>query len=326
MKRFSRILLVADAGAENSAAFRRATALALSNQASITVVDVVESLPAAMGPALDPTITAITPEELTEIAVAEKRDRLEKIAERGRDGGLEIESTVCVGKPFLEIIRLVLRDGYDLVIKCVDTSVNLKNLFFGSTDMHLMRKCPCAVWIVSEAGKPSYSRVLAAVDFDTADIATDALNRRILETAASLAVAESGELHVVHAWCFGGEDVYRSARVSIPVAEVDAMLVAEADERENWLRQLVDNYGSKGDREAIDYLRPELHVVKGDARDVVPDKATELDADLIVMGTVARSGIPGFFIGNTAESILQRIGCSVLTVKPPGFESPVRLS
>jgi len=47
--------------------------------------------------------------------------------------------------------------------------------------------------------------------------------------------------------------------------------------------------------------------------------------DLIVMGTLSRTGIPGYFIGNTSESILSQVNCSVLTMKPPGFVSPVTL-
>lgn len=43
------------------------------------------------------------------------------------------------------------------------------------------------------------------------------------------------------------------------------------------------------------------------------------------MGTFARIGIAGFFIGNTAEAILEQLQCSVLAVKPPGFVSPVSL-
>jgi nucleotide-binding universal stress UspA family protein len=43
------------------------------------------------------------------------------------------------------------------------------------------------------------------------------------------------------------------------------------------------------------------------------------------MGTVARTGIAGFFMGNTAESILTQLECSVLTLKPQGFVSPVTL-
>ena len=42
------------------------------------------------------------------------------------------------------------------------------------------------------------------------------------------------------------------------------------------------------------------------------------------MGTVGRTGVQGFFIGNTAEEILNQVECSVLAVKPPGFESPVK--
>jgi nucleotide-binding universal stress UspA family protein len=41
------------------------------------------------------------------------------------------------------------------------------------------------------------------------------------------------------------------------------------------------------------------------------------------MGTLGRSGIPGLFIGNTAEEVLQNTRSSILAVKPPGFVSPV---
>jgi len=47
--------------------------------------------------------------------------------------------------------------------------------------------------------------------------------------------------------------------------------------------------------------------------------------DLLVMGTVCRTGVAGFFIGNTAEKVLSEVNCSVLTVKPQGFVTPVTL-
>jgi nucleotide-binding universal stress UspA family protein len=43
------------------------------------------------------------------------------------------------------------------------------------------------------------------------------------------------------------------------------------------------------------------------------------------MGTVARTGISGFLMGNTAETILNQIDCSVLAIKPPDFQTPVTL-
>ena len=71
--------------------------------------------------------------------------------------------------------------------------------------------------------------------------------------------------------------------------------------------------------------RRSVHLLKGDPADVIAGFAKAGRVDLIVMGTVARTGIGGLLIGNTAETILQRVDCSVLAVKPAGFISPVGL-
>jgi nucleotide-binding universal stress UspA family protein len=71
-------------------------------------------------------------------------------------------------------------------------------------------------------------------------------------------------------------------------------------------------------------LKHRLHLVEGEAGTVIPKLAVKERIDLIVMGTVARAGLEGYFIGNTAETVLQRVDCSVLTVKPDAFVSPVK--
>jgi len=319
MQRFSKILLIADAGTDYSAALKRAVALAKNNQASLTLVDVVDSVPAELRMA----ITMVTPQELCDILVTEKREKLDGISRTIADKEIAVEAKVLVGKPFSEIIRQVLGNDHDLVIKCAEGDASLRDILFGSTDMHLMRKCPCPVWIIKSTEHRHYRCILAAVDLDQEEAVKDVLNRQILEIATSLALAESSEMHIVHAWDFAGENHFRSARMGFSDAEVDAMLAEEAGERKRWLKNLVNTYGTKADEEAVDYLRPQLHVIQGVAKHIVPSKARELDVDLIVMGTVARSGISGFFMGNTAESILNQIDCSVLTIKPPGFVSPV---
>lgn len=57
----------------------------------------------------------------------------------------------------------------------------------------------------------------------------------------------------------------------------------------------------------------------------IPELVKEHQIDLVMMGTVGRTGIPGFLMGNTAEMILNRIDCSVLAIKPEGFVTPVTL-
>ena len=63
---------------------------------------------------------------------------------------------------------------------------------------------------------------------------------------------------------------------------------------------------------------------RGSPRKVIAAQAEKLQPDVLVMGTIARTGVPGFIIGNTAEDILNSVDCSVLTVKPPDYESPIK--
>ena len=321
MKRFSNILLMADAALADSIALKRAVALALNNQASLTLVDSVDSIPTEMQMA----VTAITPAEVVDIVVSENRAQLEQVVTCTAKSGVDIKTNVLIGKPFLEIIRQVLRNKHDLVIKCVEPSTTLKDVLFGSTDMHLMRKCPCPVWIIKPTEHQHFRRILAAVDQAPEDTVKDILNRQILEISTSMALTEFSELHIVHAWHLITENIFRSDRTDVTDAEVDAMVAEEANKRKQWLENLVSTYGNKRDKDAVDYLDPQLHLIKGDAKHIVPTIARELNVGLIIMGTIARTGIPGFFMGNTAESILNQIDCSVLTIKPPGFVSPVSL-
>ncbi|MFS1162379.1 universal stress protein [Aeromonas salmonicida] len=63
--------------------------------------------------------------------------------------------------------------------------------------------------------------------------------------------------------------------------------------------------------------------MRGQAEHVIPQYVADHQIDILVMGTVARTGISGFFIGNTAENVVQKLECSLLALKPNGFVSPV---
>ena len=76
---------------------------------------------------------------------------------------------------------------------------------------------------------------------------------------------------------------------------------------------------SKGD------AQPRLWLLEGEPELTIPQLVEKEHEDLVVMGTVARTGLAGALIGNTAEKILRRINCSLLAVKPDGFISPVRV-
>jgi universal stress protein E len=320
MKRFSNILAVVNTSRNDNLALQRAVSVMNNNLASLTVVSVLEDLPADMWM----TVLAVSPAEIRDIAAAEELERLEEFVTVAGDNEALIEKEVLVGRPFLEIIHQVLKRNHDLVIKTVEPSEGLLDVFFGSTDMHLMRKCPCPVWVI-KPGHKHYRRILACVDFDPGSSQNDALNRWIIEIATSLAVADVSELHIIHALEPFNEGVLQSASIAQKKVEFETIIEAEKETRQTWLETLLDEQSAAMGAEAADFPKIQLHLIKGLARNVVPMKARELDVDLIVMGTLSRTGIPGYFIGNTSESILSQVKCSVLTMKPPGFVSPITL-
>lgn len=173
--------------------------------------------------------------------------------------------------------------------------------------------------------KEKYRQIVAAVDFDPDDDENDSLNNYILENAMSLAVSEFAELHVVHAWRLPCERTLRSGRYSIKKSEIDEILRDVERNRWLWLKALVSECAGRLGEAAMDYPKPQVRLVKGRADRVIPDACEELRAELVVMGTVGRVGIPGLTIGNTAEAILSQIDCSVLAVEPAGFVSLVTL-
>ena len=68
-----------------------------------------------------------------------------------------------------------------------------------------------------------------------------------------------------------------------------------------------------------DAERWRVHVVAGPPVDVIPATIARLHADTLVIGSVARSGISGAVMGNTAERLTDTVSCSVIVVKPPDF-------
>nr|MBS0022434.1 universal stress protein [Gammaproteobacteria bacterium] len=325
MKRFKDILCVMEPEGACQCALERAVALAESNQARLTVATVTERITAGIGMPEGGPIPADLQAKLAHAHAQVLEASIDPYRAR-----IRMDAKVLAGIPFLEIIREVLRNGHDLVIKCPESPNWLKRIFTGD-DIHLLRKCPCPVWLINSDTPKSYQRILAAVDVDNnyppAELeARLGLNGLIMQMAGSLAVSEFAELHVVHAWDAIGESAMRhGAFMRRPDSEVDAYIEQVRGQHARLLDALMQQVGSDLGQDAMDYLKPQLHLLKGPARKEIPALAKRIDADLVVMGTVARTGIRGFIMGNTAETILEQIDCSVLALKPPGFVTPVAL-
>jgi universal stress protein E len=308
MKRFKNILFVADRDDGLTTALDRAVAVARSNDARLTVLDVTPEA------GLADIVKQSYAIDLNQQIRQQRLETLEALVYPYTSTGTPIYTTVVTGTPFLEIVRAVLRNGHDLVMKVAQYESSGVPWLFGSTDMHLLRKCPCPLWIDRPDGEPSYKRLLAAVD--PFDDDSDDLQRLILDLATSLAEREHATLDIVHAWEMPGESALASGRGRISRTELELLLRETERRHRQAMDALLTPYGLDSDTEHV-------HLVKGRPAKIISAYARQQHTDLILMGTLGRTGIPGLIIGNTAEDVLRQSQTAVLAVKPGAFVSPV---
>jgi universal stress protein E len=315
MKRFKNILFYMDGQTVYQSALNRAVDLANRNQGRLTVVNVMEELPRE----LSRFAAGMPLEDLQSMAMQAARERLEPLVAPLQEKGPPMEMEVLYGEPFIEVIRAVLRRRHDLVLMTAEGRNGLKQSLFGSTSLHLIRKCPCPVWVIKAAQTQRFARILAAVDPDPSDVVRDGVNIKVMELATSLTAVEESELHIVHAWQACEPMVWRGWQARVPQAQLDDWVRQTREAHQQRLVDLLGRFNHEGQPHR-------LHLVEGEAGPAIAQLAGQEQIDLIVMGTVARAGLEGYFIGNTAETVLQHASCSVLAVEPEGFVSPVRLN
>jgi universal stress protein E len=305
-QKFHSILVDVDAVGQQHPALDAAFGLASHSDAKVKIVDVIRDVPAEAR-------SFVTPRLEQEI-VNHHRERLEHLA-CWRQRPVPVNTAVLRGAPGVALVQEVLRYGHDLLVRAHGRDLPAEAPPFGPIDLHLLRTCPCPVWLVGPP-EPSRSRhIVAAVDTSSPHPAEQALNRHIVELALRLGQVRGGSITVLHAWQAYGEYLLQPRMAP----DVFADFLHRAERRaHDGTAALVETFGER-------LARVQVSVVKGDPSNVIPAVAIERHADLIVMGSMGRSGLAGIFMGNTAERVLRRWQGSVLVVKPLGFVSPVVL-
>ncbi len=282
----------------NAEAIERATALAQRVGAPLTLLGIVPE-PSRLQELLQSP-------QLLRAAIDQATDDLE--AEFAlwcpTSTSIERDAVITVGDPAATIIERVRTEGIDLVIVSADPGE-----LHDPVVKRLVRHCPCPVWVERPATGNGRD-VLAAVNPDPGEVE---LNRSILETAAMMQNLHGGRLFVLHAWELYGETSLRhSAYLHPDDATVDAVVDGEHAAHREALENLIDG---------LDLELPpvELHLRRGRTDEVIKRFVHAHSIDVLVIGTVARRGIAGLIVGNTAEQVLDSASCSVVAVKPEWF-------
>jgi len=309
MKRFKNILYITDDEQEEYAVTEKVINLARLNDATVLVTKISEES------SFD-TFAHLFPKKVEELdSVLKEQDQaaIDQVVGDKRWGDVTVSGELLPGNGFISVVQQVLRAKHDLVIKGGKLDEGVDQLA-----MRLIRKCPCPVWVIRKTHTGDFRRILAAVDIGTGNQETEALNRKIVELANSLAQREKGEAHYMHSWRLEFEMMMHGPRMNIKPEELFEIKKTLRTQREEGLQRVLEE-------SSIQPLENNVHLIEGETRQVIHELIERLQIDVVVMGTVGRSGIPGFLIGNMAEKILGKIKCTVLAVKPDDFESPVTL-
>jgi universal stress protein E len=314
-QKFTRILVATDFSKHANAALEQAVWLARQTNASVTLAHTLPDLRKTVhGASTKAKLDLLCSEgNLFEREVRqESNHKMRQQIAQLQTADMNIACETLLGEPFVELTHAVQQEGYDLLLAGTRGLTTWEQFFVGSTAKRLIRKCPCSVWIVKAEHVHPPRSILLATDFSS--VSTKALCQ-----ALSLAEAAQAELHVLH--------VVDALQLPTPQTLTNAS--SQIMQQELSQLQNAINYDAQLNMKNFLKLLPttqvkvQSHIAWGTPWHEIARLAQEIRADMLVIGTIGRTGLPGLLLGNTAEKLLDACPCSILAVKPDGFVLPI---
>ncbi|WP_028863738.1 universal stress protein UspE [Psychromonas aquimarina] len=311
MLKYQNILVFIDPTQESQPAFDRAATIARKEKgAKITLFLCCYDLSYEM----TSLSSAEERQAMQNIVVKENKEWLLALAQPYQEKGLNIDCLVrWHNRPFQAAILEVLQNKHDLVIKSTHQHSKLSAILFTPTDWNLLRKCPVPVLLVKNHEWPENGNILCAIDCKSIqDEDHHKLNIQILSEAKAIAEMIEANIHIVNA--------FPSPPMNIMLELPEFDPINYEDGLKKFHQKTLNEYA-----ESHQILAPRTHLRQGLPEDVISDIANEIDAELVILGSVGRSGLSATLLGHTAEQVIDSLNCDLLALKPEGFISPIKL-
>jgi nucleotide-binding universal stress UspA family protein len=224
-------------------------------------------------------------------------DVLDKLASEIVPEGVPVTTRITSGTPWKELTRTALALAAELVI--VGRSARRPET--SGTPLDLLKRCPGDVWVVHPQVAPIPTCVLAASDLG-------AVGDRAVEVGRQVAEGFDADLHVLHAY---------STPPHVELARDALEARRELEQIERGAREHLAERAGKTAR---------IHVLHDTPSRAIMSAIDALGIDLLVTGTVSRTGLARWLVGSTAARLLNKVSCSVLAVKPEDFPVPEKLA
>ncbi|AIF99023.1 universal stress protein UspE [Alteromonas australica] len=305
MINYQHILAVVELERDTQPALSRAQEISDKTGATITAMLVVYDLSYDM-------TTMLSPDEREAMKDAVTKEHASWLSEHLRQLGFSHIDIVVQwnNRAFEAVIHHVIDNDIDLVVKATKRHDDLASVIFTPTDWHLLRKCPSPVLLVKEHDWPEGGQIIAAVNVGSEDDEHNLLNDKLTVIANDYAKLLNGNVNLVNSY----PSTPLNIAIEVPEFDPDAYNNSVKHHHQAEMAGHAKKYG---------ITTANTYVKEGLPEKVIPMVAKDIDAELVIIGTVGRVGLSAALIGNTAEHVIDELDCDVLAVKPDGFVSPL---
>ena len=296
MSQVKRIIVGYDLAAGGETALKSAVVLANQCHAALRLVHVIEPLDSYQR--ISHPLTA--PYTLEEIA-RKAGIKLQALVASPELARLQVEYEVRKGKPFVELIIAGRAWLADLIV--VGGSSLTEESFLGSTNERILRKALVPVMVSKKPLSVEAKTFLVPTDFSPCA-------RKAAEEALMLAKSFSGRVVFFHVLDLNPSYTIAYAHelgVSVPI------LPPSPEELEPEWEAFLSGL-------PLENVAWEKCTEEGQAAGAIVHQANHVQADMIVIGTHGRSGLPHMLLGSVAEKVARTASCPVLTIRPEAFQ------
>jgi len=219
------------------------------------------------------------------------RNRLDELMQSCKLSGLSYTTEIVWNSRWVQCLtRAIEKSSCDLVIKSSFHHSRARRFFSKTADYHLMHHCACPILFTHQDQEWKSDRILACLDLESGDPHHARLNNVIMRDARAFANIVGLELYIGCAY------------------------VNSIDGEHLGLKSHGNEVGREelGELFRLDPERVVLH--QGSVVEALRAICEETDPSIVIIGTLARTGIRGKLIGNTAEKLLDIVDADLLTV------------
>jgi universal stress protein E len=243
-------------------------------------------------------------EPLRRRVVDERRERAEALARAVESEGVRATAKAVWSHPMHAAVAAeVAARGIDLVVAApanLHQSGGLRGRGLSHGDWQVVTSSRTPMLLVKSDGRAPYRRIVAAVDPFHAHAKPAALDRDVLGAAKAVQQQTRAALAAVH--CYVSVEYFGA-----DLASVAPRGPRDRDARLDAVRALCAEAGVPEDA---------ARLVEGAPHLVLTDMQQRGEADLVVMGGLARGRLAELVLGNTAERVLHYGTGDVLVVTP----------